>query len=62
MVAPVGSLTGAAAGTRRWMANDIDENVILGTFCAWRIELMQRMQVPSDTRTLSVLLVRLVRP
>jgi SAM-dependent methyltransferase len=46
-----------AAGVR----NDIDENVILSTFCAWRIELMQRMQVPSDTRALSVLLVRLVR-
>jgi len=39
--------------------NDIDENVILDTFSAWRIEWMQRAEVPSDTRTLNVLLVRL---
>lgn len=46
-----------AAGVR----NDIDENVILGTFSAWRVEGMQRTKIPSDTRTLDVLLVRLVR-
>jgi SAM-dependent methyltransferase len=46
-----------AAGVR----NDIDENVILGTFSAWRVEQMRRAEIPSDTRTLDVLLVRLVR-
>ena len=46
-----------AAGVR----NDISENVIVGTFSAWRIEQMQRAEIPSDTRTLEVLLVRLAR-
>jgi SAM-dependent methyltransferase len=46
-----------AAGVR----NDISENVIGGTFSAWRIEQMQRAEIPSDTRTLEVLLVRLAR-
>lgn len=46
-----------AAGVR----NDIDESVILGAFSAWRIEQMQRAEVPSDTRTLNVLLARLTR-
>jgi SAM-dependent methyltransferase len=46
-----------AAGVR----NDIDENVILGTFSRWQIEQMRRTEIPSDTRTLNVLLARLVR-
>jgi SAM-dependent methyltransferase len=46
-----------AAGVR----NDIDENVILDTFSAWRIGRMHRAEVPSDTRTLNVLPVQLVR-
>jgi SAM-dependent methyltransferase len=46
-----------AAGVR----NDITENVIVGTFSAWRIEQMHRAEIPSDTRTLEVLLVRLAR-
>jgi SAM-dependent methyltransferase len=46
-----------AAGVR----NDIDENVIAGTFCAWRIERMHRAEIPSDTRALEVLVVRLAR-
>lgn len=44
-----------AAGVR----NDIDENVIMATFSAWRVEKMQRAQIPSDTRTLDVLQLRL---
>ena len=44
-----------AAGVR----NDIDEDVILATFAQWRVEHMQRTKIPSDTRTLDVLLVRL---
>jgi SAM-dependent methyltransferase len=46
-----------AAGVR----NDINENVILGTFSAWRIEQVQRAEIPSDTRTLEVLLARMTR-
>jgi len=46
-----------AAGVR----NDIDENVIRDTFAAWQVEQMQRAEIPSDTRALHVLLVRLVR-
>jgi SAM-dependent methyltransferase len=44
-----------AAGVR----NDIDEAVIRGTFAVWQIGSMQRAAVPSDTRTLDVLVVRL---
>jgi SAM-dependent methyltransferase len=44
-----------AAGVR----NDIDEAVIRDTFGGWQIEHMQRASVPSDTRTLDVLVVRL---
>ena len=41
--------------------NDIDEAVIRATFGAWRIEHMERAVVPSDTRPLDVLVVRLSR-
>jgi SAM-dependent methyltransferase len=44
-----------AAGVR----NDIDEAVISGTFADWSIEAMERAAVPSDTRQLDVLVVRL---
>jgi SAM-dependent methyltransferase len=44
-----------SAGVR----NDIDETVIGRTFAAWQIEDMQRAAVPSDTRTLEVILARL---
>jgi len=39
--------------------NDIDEAVIGHTFAAWQIEHMQRAAVPSDTRTLEVILARM---
>jgi SAM-dependent methyltransferase len=44
-----------AAGAR----NDIDEAVIGHTFAGWQIEHVQRAAVPSDTRTLEVILARL---
>lgn len=44
-----------AAGVR----NDIDESVVRDTFAAWRIERMERQALPSDTRMLDVLVVRL---
>jgi SAM-dependent methyltransferase len=34
-------------------------SVILTTFAEWRVEHMQRTKIPSDTRSLDVLLVRL---
>ena len=39
--------------------NDVNEAVIGRTFAAWQIEQMERAAVPSDTRMLDVLLVRL---
>jgi SAM-dependent methyltransferase len=39
--------------------NDVDETVIGRTFGGWRIERMERVAVPSDTRMLDVLLARL---
>lgn len=46
-----------AAGVR----NDIDETVMHDTFSAWQIDELERAEIPSDTRTLEVLLVRLTR-
>jgi SAM-dependent methyltransferase len=42
--------------------NDMDEAVIVRAFAGWRIERMERTTVPSDTRLLDVLLVRLTAP
>jgi SAM-dependent methyltransferase len=44
-----------AAGER----NDIDETVIAHTFGAWRVDGMERAEVPSDTRMLEVIVARL---
>jgi SAM-dependent methyltransferase len=44
-----------AAGVR----NDIDEQVIRTVFGGWHIQHMTRAAVPSDTRTLELLVVRL---
>jgi SAM-dependent methyltransferase len=44
-----------AAGAR----NDINEALITRTFAAWEIEGMDRTAVPSDTRMLEVIIVRL---
>jgi hypothetical protein len=38
---------------------DVNEAVIGRTFAEWQIEQMERAAVPSDTRMLDVLLVRL---
>ncbi len=47
-----------AAGER----NDIDEAVITRCFASWQIDVMARAAVPSDTRALDVLIVRLSAP
>jgi SAM-dependent methyltransferase len=47
-----------AAGER----NDIDEAVIARCFASWSIDGMARAAVPSDTRLLDVLVVRLSAP
>jgi SAM-dependent methyltransferase len=41
--------------------NDVDDAVIRDTFAAWRIESLAEAVVPSDTRPLEVLVVRLCR-
>lgn len=47
-----------AAGVR----NDITGQVIVTAFSGWQIEHMEQTEIPSDTRRLDVLLVRLMRP
>lgn len=47
-----------AAGVR----NDISEDVIRSTFAGWTIQAMSQRKIPSDTRQLEVLVVRLERP
>jgi SAM-dependent methyltransferase len=44
---------------RAGVRNDIDEAVIGRTFAGWQIERMEQTAVPSNTRMLDVLLVRL---
>jgi hypothetical protein len=39
--------------------NDIDEQVIRTVFGGWHIQHMTRAAVPSDTRTLELLVIRL---
>ncbi|MGC2191593.1 MAG: class I SAM-dependent methyltransferase [Candidatus Dormiibacterota bacterium] len=46
-----------AAGVR----NDITEDVIRSTFADWEIHSVERAEIPSDTRLLEVLVVRLER-
>jgi SAM-dependent methyltransferase len=58
---PGGKLLLRASLRAAGVPNDINENVIAGTFSAWRIERMHRAQIPSDTRTLEVLVARLTR-
>jgi hypothetical protein len=40
-------------------SNDIDEQVIRTVFGGWHIQHMTRAAVPSDTRTLELLVIRL---
>lgn len=47
-----------AAGVR----NDISEDVIQSTFAGWTVHTMDGRKIPSDTRQLEVLAVRLERP
>jgi len=47
-----------SAGAR----NDVDEGGVREAFSDWRIERMRRTDIPSDTRSLHVLLVRLELP
>ncbi|MGO8982792.1 MAG: hypothetical protein ACLQER_26525, partial [Streptosporangiaceae bacterium] len=56
---PGGRLLLRASLRSAGMRNDIDEDVILAAFAGWRVELMQRTRIPSDTRSLDVLPVRL---
>jgi SAM-dependent methyltransferase len=56
---PGGKLLLRASLRTAGVRNDVNEAVIGRTFAAWQIEQMERAAVPSDTRMLDVLLVRL---
>ena len=56
---PEGKLLLRASLRTAGIRNDIDELVVQRTFGGWRIEDMSRAAVPSDTRLLEVLVVRL---
>ncbi|MGD0245571.1 MAG: hypothetical protein ABSB59_35335 [Streptosporangiaceae bacterium] len=55
---PGGKLLLRASLRTAGVRNDIDEAVIAGTFGGWRVERMERAEVPSDTRMLEVLVAR----
>lgn len=56
---PDGKLLLRASLRRAGIRNDIDEDVIQAAFADWQIDHMRRTTIPSDTRLLDVLLVRL---
>ena len=56
---PGGKLLLRASLRTAGQRNDIGETVIRDTFAAWRIEHLEQAAVPSDTRLLDVLVVRL---
>jgi hypothetical protein len=56
---PGGKLLLRASLRTAGQRNDIDEAVIRDTFAAWRVEHLEQATVPSDTRLLDVLVVRL---
>ena len=56
---PGGKLLLRASLRTAGQRNDIDEAVIRDTFADWRIEHLEQAVVPSDTRMLDVLVVRL---
>ena len=56
---PGGKLLLRASLRSAGVRNDMNESVICSTFASWKIEHMERAQVPSDTRSLDMLLVRL---
>ncbi len=56
---PGGKLLLRASLRTAGQRNEIDEAVIRETFAAWRIEHLAQAAVPSDTRLLDVLVVRL---
>ena len=56
---PGGKLLLRASLRTAGVRNDIDEAVIARAFGGWRVERMERAEVPSDTRMLEVLVARL---
>jgi SAM-dependent methyltransferase len=57
---PGGKLLLRASLRTAGVRNDIDETVIRDTFTGWRIDHLRQTAIPSDTRTLEALVVRLV--
>ncbi|HEY1920452.1 MAG TPA: class I SAM-dependent methyltransferase [Streptosporangiaceae bacterium] len=56
---PGGKLLLRASLRTAGVRNDIDEDVVRDTFTGWRVDHMRQASVPSDTRPLDVLVVRL---
>jgi len=59
---PGGKLLLRASLRSAGVRNDMDEAVIGAAFADWRVEHMERAAVPSDTRMLEVIIVRLATP
>ena len=56
---PTGKLLLRASLRTAGVRNDVNEAVIGAAFAAWHVEHMERAAVPSDTRMLEVIIVRL---
>jgi SAM-dependent methyltransferase len=56
---PGGELLLCASLRTAGVRNDVDEDVIRAVFGDWRLDLIQRTTIPSDTRTLEMLVIRL---
>jgi ubiquinone/menaquinone biosynthesis C-methylase UbiE len=61
VVKPGGRLLLRASLRAAGLRYDISEDIIHETFTGWTIRRMARMEIPSDTRKLEVLEVRLAR-
>ena len=58
MLRPAGKLLLRASLRMASRRNDITEAILTQTFAGWRIEHMERAEVPSDTRALEVIVAR----
>ena len=61
VVRPGGRMLLRASLYSAGVKNDVDEEGIRRSFAGWRVERLEQSDVPSDTRTLRVLVVRLER-
>lgn len=61
VIRPGGRMLLRACLTSAGMGNDVDEDVISGCFEGWSIDSLKHAKLPSDTRTLPALEIRLRR-